>query len=410
MPIEPLSDEDCVAAFNLWQESGRNYTKAAEAAGVVRATMQHRVMLAFKRKLVEDPRVRPGFEISRINEITNEDGEVIRTSVSQRPEAGDQFEMPPGYVPGKITVALGPDGRVEKQWLRAAPDNTGIAIDAIKAAFDAYEGRAELAPAPKQCDAMLMSVYPLADVHLGLMAWGRETGESYDLRIAGEKVRTNLQRLIRQSPDSETALVLNLGDFFHADDSRNQTPSSGFKLDVDGRYFKVLTTGVQLMMDCIDQCLQKHQRVYVRNLPGNHDPHASIALTVALSAFYSKEPRVSISDDPSEFFYHRFGNNLIGANHGHRVKPGKLAMHMAATRAEDWGKTFFRYYYTGHIHHETGFKKEDGVIVESFQSLAAKDAFHASHGYLGGQSIQSITLHYNDGEIGRHRINIGPPA
>lgn len=409
MKIEPCSDDECLRAYQCFIENGKSYRAGAAVFGEKETNFRRRVLAAVKRGLVECEGVYPGFEISSVKETYDKNGDLTGETITQRPEAGEEFKVPPGYALGKMTVALNAEGRVERQWLRASPDNTGLAIDAIKSAFDDYEGRAELSPAPAKCDALLMSVYPLADVHLGLMAWGRETGEAYDLKIGADRLRGCLRRVIAQSPNSETALVLNLGDFFHADDGRNQTPNSGFKLDVDGRYFKVLTTGVHLMLDCIDGLLQKHDRVIVRNLPGNHDPHISIALTVALSAFYSKEPRVSISDDPSEFFYHRFGNTLIGANHGHRVKPDQLAMHMANTRAEDWGKTKFRYYLTGHLHHQRS-KETGGVIVETFQTLAAKDAYHASHGYMAGQSIQSITIHHQDGEVGRHRINIGPPA
>ena len=183
------------------------------------------------------------------------------------------------------------------------------------------------------------------------------------------------------------------------------TPRGGNILDVDGRYFKTITYGVEVMLDVINMALKKHDTVLVRNIPGNHDPNACVALTVALNAFFRNDERVTIDLDPSDFFYHRFGNTLIGANHGHRLKPVNMAMHMANTRPEDWGKSKFRYFYFGHIHHKT-MKEEGGVITESFQTLSAKDAYHAGGGYLGGRSLTGITIHKDKGEIGRHIVSV----
>lgn len=292
------------------------------------------------------------------------------------------------------------------QWVKTKEDeNFHQVVQALKEALESYQGRAELTPKPQHVDADLLSIYPIADQHLGLMAWGQETGEDYDLKIGSERLRTCARRLVAQSPNSKHAVILNLGDWQHADDARNVTPQSGHHLDVDGRYMKVLTTGVEVMMDVIDMALTKHDNVLVRNLPGNHDPHASIALTVALAAFYHREPRVTIDDDPSEFFYYRFGNTLIGANHGHRIKPADMAMMMAARRREDWGATKFHYFYFGHIHHITA-REVGGVVVESFQTLAARDAWSHAKGFSSGQSLTSITHHIEDGEIGRHRVSI----
>jgi hypothetical protein len=296
------------------------------------------------------------------------------------------------------------------QWVKTKDDPAvENLVAALKAAFEQYKGCAKVIEPPARTDADLLSVYPIADQHVGLMAWAREAGENYDLKIGAKRLRQCMARLVSQSPPSQQAVILNLGDWQHSDDSKNMTPGSGNLLDVDGRYFKVLTTGVQLMQDCIEMALQKHKTVLVRNLPGNHDPHAAIALTVALGAFYHNNPRVKIDVDPSDFFFHRFGETLIGATHGHKLKPDRMAMSMATRRREDWGSTRYHYFYFGHIHHET-VKEVGDVRCESFQTLAAKDAYHASGGYDAGQSITSITIHRHDGEVGRHRVNVPAPT
>ncbi len=361
-----LSEDEIAETLAAMEEHGTQ-VKAAKALGITQGTLSTRLKSIQQRKVPQDV-------------------------------------IPQGHIVKGVSTLVDAEGNVTAQWIKTRDEPSGI-VDALIEVFKDYDGLAVPAPTPADCDEDLLSVYPIADQHNGLLSWGEETGEDYDLKIGATRLRECMTRLVAQSPRSKTGIVLNLGDWQHTDDAKNMTPGHHNILDVDSRYFKILTAGVQLMMDCIEMAKQKHELVIVRNIPGNHDPHASIALTVALSAFYSKDPRVIVDDDPSDFFYHRFGNTLIGATHGHKMKPDKMAMHMAVTRSKDWGETKFRHYYFGHIHHETA-KEVGNVRVESFQTVAAKDAWAASHGYCAGQSLTSITHHRIHGEIGRHRVNV----
>lgn len=372
MAIPPLSDEVLAETVKIRAES-RSTAEAAKKLKISPSTMASRLARASARGL---------------------DGSV--------PKA-----LPMGMVLKRVsTLHDKQTGEERLQWVIAEPEkNTEAMVAAIKAAFEGYEGKAELIKPPSTVDRDLLSVYPIADQHIGLLSWGQETGENYDLQIGADRLRACAARLISQSPPSKTAIILNLGDWQHNDDGRNVTPRGNNSLDVDGRYFKVLTVGIQLMMDVVEMALQKHDNVIVRNIPGNHDPHSAIALTVALGAFYANNKRVTVDQDPSDFFFHRFGATLIGANHGHKMKPRDMAMSMAVRRREDWGQTKYHWFLFGHIHHETAHEVGD-VRCESFQTLAAKDAYSHSHGYNAGQSLSSVTLHVRDGEIGRHRVNV----
>lgn len=374
MPAPRLSDEILQEAVEL-RSKHKTTSEAARAAGIPRPTFTKRLKCAAERGLVE-------------HDI--------------------EMEIPEGQVLKGVSTLVDGEGNTVLQWVKTKAD-TARTIDAIKAAFDGYQGRAELIPNSQiYFVEELLSVYPIADQHNGLLAWGRETGENYDLAIGIDRLRTCMNRLVLQSPPSKMAVILNLGDWQHTDNQYNVTPASGNVLDVDSRYFKILTAGVQLMMDCIELALQKHDHVLVRNIPGNHDPHASIALTVALSAFYMNNPRVTVSDDPSEFFFHRFGQTLIGATHGHRMKPDRMAMAMAVMRRKDWGETRYHWFLHGHYHSQSAHEIGD-VRVEGFQTLAANDAWGASKGFTSGKSLTSVTIHAEDGEIGRHRVNVPRP-
>ena len=405
--FDRLTDEQCSEAVALKKLHGSE-VKAAKAAKLSRNAFRNRLHRAAERGLMGFDPVLPGYEVKKTATQFDKAGNVSSKWVQQHKEAGAPFVMPEGQIIKGVSAYVDAEGRTRAQWIKTKGETTTAdLVQVLKATFDGYKGRSKLVSVPKRTDADLLSVYPIADQHNGLLAWGRETGEAYDLKIGQDRLLDCTSRLVAQSPRSKQSIILNLGDWQHADDQRNATPRSGHQLDVDGRWFKVLTTGVQMMMRVIELNLEKHERVLVRNIPGNHDPHASRALTVALAAFYANNKRVTIDDDPGDFFYHRFGRTLIGATHGHTMKPDRMAMTMACTRPEDWGASDYRWFLYGHIHHET-VKEVGNVRCESFQTIAAKDAHAVSGGYNSGQSLSSITIHKRDGEIGRHRINIAP--
>ncbi|MFM7009520.1 MAG: oxidoreductase, partial [Betaproteobacteria bacterium] len=79
---------------------------------------------------------------------------------------------------------------------------------------------------------------------------------------------------------------------------------------------------------------------------------------------------------------------------------------MATDQAKEWGETEYRYWYTGHIHHDT-LKEYAGCKVESFRTIAGKDAYATWNGYRSGQDSKCIVLDRHHGEVERHTVNIG---
>jgi len=401
-----LTNEELQVAVDALTEHG-SQNKAAAALKLSRQALQNRLNIAAERGLMGFAPVLPGFRVSRSAVEQDGDGHTTRKWIEQKPERGDVFKVPDGHAIKGISALVDPEGREIAKWVKTREDSSTVdLVTAIRAAFEGYEP-APAIRAPEACDDDLLTTYPLPDLHLGMHAWGRETGESYDLKIASDRARSMAGALIAQSRPSRQALVLGLGDLFHMNDQKNMTPRSGHILDVDGRWPKVLATGVRLAMDVIEFAAQKHDRVLVRFLPGNHDPDAAIALTVALSVFYAGNPRVTIDDNPSLIFYHRFGRVLLGATHGHTMKPERMAMMMANDCPEDWGMTAFRHIFFGHIHHESA-KEIGSVRCESFNTPAAKDAHAHGGGYRSGQSLNAVTFHRELGEVGRHRVNLIP--
>jgi hypothetical protein len=403
----PLSDEVLAEAVALVRQHG-TVTAAAEAAGIHRRTLGCRIKRAAERGLMGFDPVLEGFRISKTTTVYDADGLVNRQFVQQKPEPGEAFAVPDGHVVKGVSAYLDADGRVTSQWVKTREGMDPLAtIEAIKAAFAEWPLVAEPVPGPETADSDTLTLIPCNDWHIGMFAWGRETGENWDLKIAERTIGAAVEDLVARSPASSEAIVLGGGDLIHADSNDNRTVSSGNALQVDGRYPKVIGVACRLKVRTIDAALRQHGRVIVRILAGNHDPHASVAIAYFLLAWYRNEPRVTVDVDPSLFFWHRFGSVLLGATHGHSVKVSQMPAIMAHRRAEDWGATRFRYVHGFHLHHSAKIATEgEGVICEVHQAPVPQDAWHFGSGFLSGRSLQSITYHRDFGEIGRCRVAI----
>lgn len=315
--------------------------------------------------------------------------------------------VPEGHEMAGVSSYRGKDGKIS-QWIktRKVHENREEILRRLlqEIPLEVPSRETPLEPPPGPLPGDLLAVYPMGDPHVGMLSWAPETGEDFDLKIATRVMESAFRELAQRAPWTATALLINLGDFFHSDTFDNRTARAGHALDVDGRWPKVLRVGIGLMVYAIDQLLEFHENVRVINEIGNHDDHTAIVLSVALDAYYRNEPRVAIDMSPAAFHWFRFGRNLIGTTHGHRAKGRDLEAIMAADRAQDWGETAHRVWYCGHIHHKT-VQEHRGCTVETFRTLAAKDAWHAAQGYRSNRDMNRIVLHHEFGEIERATVS-----
>jgi hypothetical protein len=332
----------------------------------------------------------------------------VRRKASQQgysPEHNLVHPVPVTHFAKGVSTLYGEDGEVKAQWVKsqAHVDNLRETAEEIVNSLS-VEPRKTITP-PKHCIDDLLTVYPMGDPHIGMYAWHEETGSDFDCDIAERDLATAIDRLTENAKPTEKALVVNLGDFFHADNQQGVTARSGNVLDVDTRKQRVMVIGVRIMTHLIDATLKKHKQVTVINEVGNHDDESSYVLSLILSAYYKNEPRVHIDLSPATFHYYRFHKVLIGVTHGYQCKPDKLGQILATDRAKDWGETEFRYWLVGHIHH-TSKKEVPGCVIESFRTLAGKDAWHSASGYRSGRDMVRITYHKDYGEVGREIVGI----
>lgn len=300
------------------------------------------------------------------------------------------------------------EGNVKMQWVKEDTKATDMLEQLAMVVENMADKVAvkEATPIPVNTSDEMMVVYTIGDAHIGMMAWGRETGADHDLEIAERDLVKAMSMMVMQTLHTDECFIVDVGDWFHSDNFEGRTAKSGNVLDVDGRYPKVLEIGMRLTTELIDIALTKHKVVRWRSAIGNHNEHSAIMMSAFIKAYYRNEPRVIVHDTPNMFMYHKFGKNLIGITHGHTVKADRLGEIMAVDAKDMWSDTEYRYWYTGHIHH-LSIKEYPSCVVETFRTLASKDAWHAASGYRSGQDMKAITLHKEYGEIARNTVSIG---
>jgi hypothetical protein len=332
----------------------------------------------------------------------------LRTAALQgmAPEAGLSHNVAEGFtLKGYSHLTKTADG--EPIWIKADADKERSAEklrEFISQLCEPVKGLSPLVPPPAIDNSQLLSVYPIGDQHHGMYAEAEQTGVEYNTEVSARSLTTSVDFLCASAPASGIALLLDVGDFHHANDSSNQTPASHHQMHVTASYGKVMQTGAMALVQCTLRLLEKHQNVVVWIMPGNHNPDAAFATALAMSFYFHNEPRVSVDLGNSAFKFMRFGKNLIASHHGDGPKFSNLPLIMAVDRPQDWAETEYRVWHCGHIHHKT-VKEEPGCDVETHRTLAPSNSWDHKKGYRSKREMQRIDYHFDLGECNRQRCD-----
>jgi hypothetical protein len=370
-------------SLQVWEDCGRNSAKAAAILGISQSTMRDYV------------------SITKNN--------AAAAGYSENWDA--RRHVPEGeIVIGRSIYTTTDEG--EKAWLKTRRTMTEAArdkalqgfVDGLTKGVKPYKPKAK--PKAKKFADDLLPTIVIGDAHFGMRADARETkARDYDTKIASNDMLAAIEYLVDAAPASDQALLVNVGDFIHANGSSGTT-FGGTKLDVDTRIEVVLEIAAQTFLYAIDKLLAKHKSCVVVMARGNHDSDTAIALALILKFYYSKEPRVTILDPHGFFHTVQFGKNLLAVHHGDKVKAAKLGAILPKMLPEQWSSTVYRKWLVGHIHHQNAIETDNGVFVEAFGTLAPPDSWHAGAGYGVSSVMNQVVFHRDGGEVLRHVYQI----
>jgi hypothetical protein len=340
---------------------------------------------------------------------------IAENAVRNRLSGARKHAEADGAIQGAMSsVGMQDAGPLHSGWIKSEgaslyfqmpKDKRASVTEIVREAFEGIPAAPPVA-APQHTLDDLLTLYPITDAHIGMKAWGQEVGEDYDTDIAVERLTSWVGRAVASAPASKTAVVLDVGDLTHSDDQNNMTPKSKHVLDADTRHFKTIDMTIFAMATAVDLASAKHEKVIVRILPGNHNPHSYLAILFGLAERYRDSARVEVQKIPGEFFTHQFGKCLIAAHHGDKAKAERIVMFLADEFSELWGATRHRYLWTGHLHHH---KSADigGVTWEQLRAITSRDAYASTHFYSARSQLQAITYHKELGEVERVKVS-GP--
>ncbi len=323
------------------------------------------------------------------------------------PEFGIAAPLPMGQkLKGVSTLTDMRTGEPVLQWVKSNEDAEAqqAAMEAGIRALSEKIPRERPRPAPARTIADLCNVYVLTDYHLGMLAWGEETGADWDTGIAEQMLVDWFSAAIAQAPAAEKAVFAQLGDFLHWDGMDAVTPASKHLLDADTRFQKLVRVAIRAVRRVIGMLLAKHQSVHVLMAEGNHDPASSIWLREWLAASFENEPRVTVDTSPDPYYCVEWGSTAVFFHHGHKRRPKDIDTVFAAKFREVFGRTQHAYAHMGHLHH-IDVKETNLMVVEQHRTLAAPDAYAARGGWMSGRDAVVVTYSKAHGEVSRCRIS-----
>ncbi|MGI9555368.1 MAG: hypothetical protein ACR2M9_00790 [Cyanophyceae cyanobacterium] len=246
-----------------------------------------------------------------------------------------------------------------------------------------------------------------ADIHIGKYANELETGEQYDCETAVLRVLEGIDGLIQKSKgfDIDRVLFCVGNDVLHIDNVYNTT-TKGTHQDTDGKWWEHYEIALMLYVKCIET-LRQIAPVDVIHSMSNHDYQSGFHLAHTLKSWFRKTKDVSFDITVANRKYYKYGNNLIGLEHGDGAKMDKLPLLMAQEKPEMWSKSKFRYWYLHHIHHKVKHKWLDakdyiGVTVEYMRSPSSADSWHSRKGFCGAYKACEAFVHDKEsGQVAR---------
>lgn len=385
MATAPLSEELATEALEAVRKYG-SQAAAARALGLPRATLQSRLRTAQMRgdKAAE---ARGGYA----------------------PEHDLTHTVPEGFHLKGASTLYGKDGEIKLQWVKSNIDHDRMQAVLTQAAEALAADLPVLDPIPTPAKPRrddLLNLFIVTDYHLGMLAWGEETGADWDTVIAERTLMAFFEQAARQAPNAATALVAFLGDFLHFCSLRPMTPEHGNILDADTRYYKVVQVACRVLKRVIIRLLETYPKVVVLFSEGNHDEGATPWLQVMFATLFEDNPRVEILVRPDPYYAYRFGNTLALFHHGHKRGINKgLDATLVAKFKQDFGACPHVYAHTGHLHHDR-LEETHLMKVEQHRTLAAPDAHASRGGWMSGRDAKVITYHAVHGEVSRQTINI----
>ncbi|QDP48149.1 MAG: hypothetical protein Unbinned6437contig1000_3 [Prokaryotic dsDNA virus sp.] len=256
---------------------------------------------------------------------------------------------------------------------------------------------------PSHTNSDLLAQYTITDYHLGMLADAEETGGKWNIKLAEQMLLDWFIATMDKTPDTEQAVLMQIGDFLHWDGLKAVTPAHGHVLDADSRYQKLVRACIRVTRQIINMLLEKHGKVHCIFAEGNHDESGSAWMREFLTVFYEDEKRVTVDTSIDPYYAFKFGKVGIFAHHSHKKRFEALPQVFAGKFREIMFACEYCYGHTGHYQHRKQLET-NLMIMTQHQTLSAPDAHASSGGWLSKRGAVVIIYHREFGYMTEHSI------
>lgn len=253
------------------------------------------------------------------------------------------------------------------------------------------------------------------DPHVGLLCGYPEADAAWDLDRAAAMIMESMDSLIERAkvfgPFEQVFMPFG-NDFVHSD-TVFHTTTAGTGQPESISWHHVYDKAERIAIAMVERLREVAKEVRIYQVPGNHSRMADFTIARLLRAYFRHDKGVIIGASSSPYKFHRFGVNLIGYEHGHSVKPIRLAALMANECRKDWAETHYREWHLGDQHRKGSSKpsmlEEQGVSIEYVPGLTAPNEWHRLKSFNHQQrGAMAFVWDFTAGPIGRLQFNISP--
>jgi hypothetical protein len=271
-----------------------------------------------------------------------------------------------------------------------------------------------------------LQVLSLRDPHVGMLAWGKETGAPYETDIATRDYGDAVDYLLRfGSLYNVQRILYPVGDdLMHVDGSapggtRGGATTAGTQQDIDSRLPRIFTAARRAVVAAIDKA-RLVAPVDVVIVPGNHDRQTMYKLGEVLQAWYRNDDRVTVRNDPRKRHFYGWPvdgpdlyANAFMMTHGeeYRRQRDSLPLIFATECPADlWVRAKSREIHTGHNHINlegrytptSEANETRGIRTRSLPGLTPEDSWHTDEGYKHRRAATTLVYRATGGILGLH--------
>lgn len=227
----------------------------------------------------------------------------------------------------------------------------------------------------KQC-----LVFPISDLHLGMLSEKNVTGNNYNIQIAEKLYYNTINDVLSETADKDFEKIFFVigNDFLNADNIFNTT-TKGTQQDNSNMWHTVVDKAIEMCINGINRLLEK-SKVDVIYVPSNHDYHTMYGVVNVLKAYYRNTKDVNILGDPSERKYVKYGNTMMCFSHDMKID---RALEIMTTEAKDiWCKSFRCILFLGHLHTQMSYMPKGSLEIYRLPTISGWSRWSNQQGYI----------------------------